>query len=105
MIPGIFVQSIDWRGITIEVSYEPDWMQSVSSHLGAPLAHLQVRSVQPERAALPVSETGYRSRFLAAAEVVDLGGPAAYVRGWLDAMSKDEAWLASEDASRQLSFF
>ena len=73
MISRIFVQRIDWRGITVEISYEPEWLGGLAEAFGEPLAHLQVRSVSPERAALPVTETGYKSAFIAGS-VITLEG-------------------------------
>ncbi|MET4898526.1 hypothetical protein RN629_15425 [Sphingomonadaceae bacterium jetA1] len=46
---------LDWQGIEIEARYWPiKW--------GA-IAHLEIESVAPERAPLPISATGYRSHF------------------------------------------
>lgn len=105
MIPGIFVQRIDWDGITVEVSYEPEWVGGLAEIFGEPLAHLQVRSVSPERAALPVSETGYRSAFVVGSVVMIEGGPVAFVRDWLDEAANDPEWKRIQDEKRQLALF
>ena len=99
MIPGIYVHRIDWDGIAVEISYEPDWLCSVG------VAHLQVRSVAPERAPLPITETGYRSHFPAPDDVLSEGGPVAYVRAWLDHAAGAADWKARKDAARQLALF
>lgn len=99
MIRSIFVKQIDWNGITVEVSYEPAWLGSGGPDGG--MAHLQVRCLQPERAALPITETGYRSHFVADADVVDQGGPVAYVQSWLDDAATSKAWKNKQDAARQ----
>lgn len=44
-----------WRGIEIEAIYTPLQWKTI--------AHLEVRSIKPERAPLPITETGYRSHF------------------------------------------
>lgn len=103
MISRIFVQRFDWNGITIEVSYEPDWL-NLSSACGAPVAHLEVRSLAPDRVALPISETGYRSAFPPAATVTAMGGPLSYVRAWLDDAARSPEWRDRQEAARQLSF-
>lgn len=105
MISRIFTQRIDWRGITVEISYEPEWLGGLPEAFGEPLAHLQVRSVSPERAALPVTETGYRSAFIAGSAITLEGGPVAFVRDWLDEAANDPAWKSSQDAARQLALF
>ena len=56
------------------MSYEPHWLSEI---YGEPVAHLELRSLDPEEATLPVNETGYRSHFLSASEVLDRGGPVA----------------------------
>lgn len=100
MISGVFVQQIDWNGIVVEITYEPHWL-GMTAHA---VAHLQVSSVSPERAPLPITETGYRSHFLPAAAVMESGGPVAYVRSWLEEAEKCPAWKKQQDASRQLAF-
>jgi len=105
MTPGIFVQRIDWIGITVEISYEPEWLGGLTWAFGEPLAHLQVESVSPERAAPPVTETGYRSTFLARSVVTQGGGPVTFVRDWLDEAADDPAWKQAQDEARQLALF
>ena len=52
----------------------------------------------PERAALPISEAGYRSYFVPADSVTVLGGPVEYVRAWLDHEAALPAWQAAREA-------
>ena len=105
MIAGVFIQRIDWNGITVEISYEPNWMGGLTEAFGEPLAHLQIQSVSPERAALPVTETGYRSAFIAGSVITLEGGPVAFVRDWLDEAANDPSWKHQQDAARQLALF
>jgi len=99
MIPGVYAHRIDWDGITVEITYEPDWMRSIG------IAQLQVQSVAPERAPLPFTETGYRSRFTSPDNVLAMGGPVSYVRSWLDDAAASPQWQAQRMAARQLSLF
>ncbi|MFM9926744.1 hypothetical protein VLK31_27425 [Variovorax sp. H27-G14] len=103
MISRIFVKRLQWACITVEVSYEPNWLGL--SIGGEPVAHLQLRSVGPERGALPVSETGYCSRFVSGDEVDACGGPLAFALAWLDEAASLPAWKAEQEAARQFSFF
>lgn len=105
MITNVFVQRIEWNGITVEISYEPNWMGGLTEAFGEPLAHLQIQSVSPERAALPVTETGYRSAFVAGSVITLEDGPVAFVRDWLDEAANDPTWKFAQDAARQLALF
>lgn len=93
-----------WRGITIEVVYAPDWLGSAGGgrHI---VSHLAVTSVNPERAPLPITETGYRSHFHAPGEIEALGGPEAYVTAWLEQEAKNPRWRDLQAKSQQLDLF
>jgi len=105
MISTVFVQRIDWNGITVEISYEPNWMGGLTEAFGEPLAHLQIQSVSPERAALPVTETGYRSAFVVGSVITAEGGPVAFVRDWLDEAANEPVWTLAQEKARQLTLF
>lgn len=100
----IQIATLHWEGITIEVSYEAEWL-GFRRGSDMAVAHLQVRSIAPERAPLPITETGYRSHFLHPAEVEGLGGPAAYVEAWLNVSAQAREWQSHPSRSAQLSLF
>lgn len=100
----ILVESLEWDGILIEVAFEADWLGS-SPRLGFQMAHLEVRRLAPEKAELPITQTGYRSHFLPKAEVLEAGGPLAYVRDWLQEAASDPEWIKRQEAARQFSLF
>lgn len=104
MISSVFVSRFEWRGITIEVSYEPNWL-NLSEAFGEPVAHVQVRSVTPERTPLPFTETGYRSAYPRTAAVMDEGGSVGFVLRWLDETARSPEWVAREESARQLALF
>lgn len=87
-----------WHGIGIEAIYTPlKWNM---------IAHLEIRSVAPEGAALPVSETGYRSHFHQPGTVEAQGGDVvAQVTAWLDETATSSQWRQQEEAAQQLSLF
>ncbi len=101
----IVVEQLVWRGITLSISYEADWLGSGARGSAFAVAHLEIRVLAPERAPLPMTETGYRSHFLAQGDVEAGGGPAAYVLAWLEHDAKDTKWRRQEVAGRQLSLF
>ena len=84
-----------WQNIQIEVTYTPlKW--------GA-TAHLEIRSVVPECAPLPITETGYRSHFHQPGTIEANGGDViAQVTAWLNEEAAKPAWRAYIDASRQM---
>jgi len=92
-----------WNGITIRIAYEPNWLNRADD--GYDTAHLEIEAVAPERAMLPITETGYRSHFTSAATVGSYGGPVAFVRAWLDEEAATPAWRRREAAARQYALF
>lgn len=102
---NITTTTIDWEGITVLVSYEPDWLNMGEDFAKVTTAHLEIRSITPEKAALPITETGYRSHFTGSNDIEEAGGPVPYVQQWLDAASRTREWRDYQDKSRQLSLF
>ncbi|ESQ82989.1 hypothetical protein [Asticcacaulis benevestitus] len=103
--------TIDWQGIALSVSYEGDYL-NMTSHGYAAQGHIQVEAIEPERAPLPITETGYRSHFIPAEQVERQGGPLAFVTLWIEGAAKSSQWrehLAQvrqeQEATRQLSLF
>lgn len=88
-----------WQGIEIEVVYAPvKW--------GGVIAHLEVQSIQPPRAPLPITETGYRSHFHPCGTVEANGGDVvAQVIAWLDEEAAKPRWQRYLEASRQGELF
>ena len=87
-----------WQDIEIEATYTPlKW---------GVIAHLEIRSIVPERAPLPITQTGYRSHFHQPGTVEALGGDVvAQVIAWLDEEAIKPEWLAHMEASRQGRLF
>ena len=69
------------------------------------MAHLEVESVKPKHAPLPITETGYRSHFIHRTNVDHMGGPEAYVEAWIAEVANTPVWRNAEAASRQLALF
>lgn len=101
----IQTETLLWEGITIEIAYEPNWLHVASRSSGLSSAHLDIRSIRPDRAPLPITETGYRSHFLHPDEIDGFGGPVAYVEAWLNQMARTSEWQEHLGRSRQLSLF
>ncbi len=92
------VHRLLWRGIEIEARY---WARKWGV-----IAHLEIQSIKPERAPLPLSDTGYRSHFHQPGTVEAQGGDVvAQVTAWLDKEAAKPERLAHVEASRQMSLF
>lgn len=88
-----------WQGIEIEATYQP-------RYFGGVIAHLAVRSIEPEGAPLPITNTGYRSHFHQPGTVEAHGGDVvAQVTAWLDEEAAKPEWRAHVEASRQGELF
>jgi len=88
-----------WQGIEIELIYKP-------REYGGVIAHLEVQSIRPERAPLPITETGYKSHYHAVGTFeASEGTLVEQVAAWLDAEAKSNAWQRYVAESRQLSLF
>ncbi len=98
MEPQTQTHRLTWQGIEIEATYWPrKWRVT---------AHLEIRSIQPERAPLPITETGYLSHFHPRGTVEAAGGDVvAQVTAWLDEEAAKPGWRSRVEASRQLSLF
>lgn len=94
-----------WNGILIDVSYEANWLNMRERPGQYDVAHLRIESVAPERAPLPITETGSKSHFTSPVTVESFGGPVAFVEAWLDEEGQKPAWRAREQQSRQFALF
>ncbi|MGO7924500.1 hypothetical protein ACC755_35950 [Rhizobium ruizarguesonis] len=95
---GVTDHLIQWQGMAISIRHVANW-----SNTG--FDHLEVQTIEPARAALPITETGYRSHFLHGTTLEKHGGAVAFVTAWLDHDAKSEAWKSVKAASDQLSLF
>ena len=92
------VHHFTWQGIEIEAIYMP-------VRFGV-IAHLEVRSINPPRAPLPITETGYRSHFHPCGTVEANGGDVvAQVVAWLDEEAAKPDWQGHVETSRQGTLF
>ena len=83
----------NWNGIEIEIRWNADY---VAFDDGGSMAHLEIESISPARAPLPITETGYRSHFIHRSNVDHMGGPEAYVEAWIAEQAQSLAWKTTE---------
>ncbi len=82
---------IDWhdpvtqRTVRIKITHSRDY-------LGQGQDHVEVESVGPKKSPLPITETGYRSHFIPALELMNAGGPVTFVTAWIEREAKGKTW-------------
>ena len=96
---------LEWNGITIEVRYCRNWLGLYKETYGYHLVHLEIETIDPERAPLPITETGYRSHFTRQDEIEASGGPVQFVQNALNEAAKEQSWIDRESAVRQMTLF
>ena len=95
---------LTWQAYEIEVRYDPDPFNLVSLHQEA-MAHVEIRTLKPEKAPLPITETGYRSHFTPTGNIDEYDSVEDFVRAWLDHEAQSEEWKITQESARQLSLF
>ncbi len=101
----IHTYELEWNCIKIEINFEPEAFSFYTETYGYPLAHLEVRSIQPEKAPLPFTGTGYRSHFFNPTQIKEFNDPVSYVRQWLDESAKSKDWIDLQESLNQMSLF
>ncbi|MEJ7927826.1 hypothetical protein WG908_13810 [Sphingobium sp. AN641] len=85
---------LTWHGITIRVVHTPRRWSAIEN--------LEIRSIAPAGAPLPITATGYRSHFIPIGTVDVHGGD---VVAQLDEEATKPDWRAHIEASRQGELF
>lgn len=73
-------------------------------YLGQGLDHIEIDSGK-SRAPHPLSETGYRSEFVATTDLINAGGAVIVVDGLIAKALRDKSWLAAETRKAQGDLF
>lgn len=98
------VQTFSWRGIKIELKVSVPY-RTFREVYGYDMYHIAVSSVEPKEAPLPISDTGYRSIWLAQPQLEEFGGALNYVTEYLEHEGKSGKWKQQEEAARQYQLF
>ncbi len=67
--------------------------------------HIEIRGVLPERSPLPITETGYKSIFIAESDLVSHGGALQYVTSYMEEEAKSPKWLELQAQANQYQLF
>ncbi len=83
------IHRMDWNGHLLEITYEPNWLPA--SIAGEDFAHIQVRSLYPTDAPLPIAPNGFYAHALPLSIVAAAGGPVKYIDVMLEAETEPTA--------------
>ena len=54
--------------------------------------HVEVESIKPRKAPLPITSTGYLSHFIPALQLINAGGPVVFVTAWIEREAAGKTW-------------
>ncbi len=97
-------ETLIWQSFEVEVRYDPDPFSLASRHQEA-MAHVEIHTIQPEKAPLPITETGYRSHFTPKGNIDEYDSAVEFVKAWLDHEAQSEEWRIVQENARQLCLF
>jgi len=93
-----WINPADGASIRIRVTRTPDYLVAGTDHI-------EIESIKPKKAPLPITETGYRSHFLRPEEITRKGGLQSFVTTWLNREAATKEWLKRTLASAQEDLF
>lgn len=89
-------RTIQWVGRDIRLSYTPRWATQID--------HVEMHAL--DGAALPVTETGYRSHFFGPVDpILMMEVVETMMRDWMDSEAAKPAWQEYLNVAQQLSLF
>lgn len=98
-------QYMTWDNIKLAVRFHPDRFPVANQEIDDPMAHLEIHVLEPEKAILPITDTGYKSHFAPKSAILSHGSPAGFVKEWLKAQSQTKLWQSHLERTRQGELF
>lgn len=98
----IQIFNIVWRDIPITIRFNPNWSNAHREIYGFKMTHLEI--IRDDRKQLPITSTGYTSRFMdeRGLEGLDI---TAFVIDWLNHEASSKSWKAYLTDQQQLKLF
>ncbi len=90
-----------WNDVDVVIKYKPKTFEVYERNYGTPLSHIEVDCEQP----LPITETGYRSHYIANDALMAYGGALEFVKAWLEEEAQKPDWKTSQAKRQQLCLF
>ena len=91
------IYKFEWCGICISLRHAHKFCSVIE--------HLEIRSIDPEKSPLPITETGYKSHFVDESSLHEYGGALAYVLAWLNEEAGKPEWQRQKEVASQYSLF
>ena len=95
---------IDWRNpvsaetVRIRITHARDYLVDGTDHI-------EVESIKPKKAPLPITATGYLSHFIPALQLINAGGPVTFVLAWIDSETRGKVWQKQAATKAQGDLF
>lgn len=93
-----WLNPVSHETITIRITHARDYLSQGTDHI-------EVESIKPKKAPLPITETGYRSHFIPPLELINAGGPVTFVTAWIEQEAKGKVWTKAATAKAQGDLF
>lgn len=87
----------EWDNVKIELCYQ-------HKRFGV-IDHIEIRSIDPAHAPLPITQTGYRSHFISDDELQDFDSPLDFVQTWMRVEAAKPHWMGQSHTPAQYSLF
>ena len=101
----VLIRYCEWNGVKIQIDYKPSWFLVLRRIYNYDLAHLKIRTIDPEGIPLPITKTGYTTMIAYRTEVDEAGGPEAYVLEQIAIREQSAEYKAEQEAARQGNLF
>lgn len=90
--------AITGQNVRLRVTHSRNYLTTGSDHI-------EIEAIEPKRAILPITETGYRSHFIKSDDVERSGGIRRFVTDWLVSAAASKPWQRSQQAAKQGDLF
>lgn len=94
-----------WQHYKLAIRYTGDYLSAANAGEGDKMARIEVHVLEPEKAALPITDTGYKSHVVPNSDIIERGGAAAYVEAWLNHEAESEYWLKQRQKDKHAGSF
>ncbi len=99
-------QIINWRGTDIQITTSaPIYSNAFKKVYGYQLMHIEVKTINPEKAPLPITNTGYKSIYITEPELHSCGGSVQLILDEINASANSPEWKELDFKARQYSLF